>query len=142
VNPAPPGGERLSYRRANAIADLVLVLVVLLLQQARATPAGGGSVELWGHRVPEVCLSRRILGRPCPTCGLTRAVVLLLDGRVREARAMHRSAPWVALWLAAQIIWRVALALSGAHSRRLVVGDVVVSGATLLAATYLPLIFR
>jgi len=36
-----------------------------------------------------VCLSRVLVGLPCPGCGLTRAGVLFLQGRFAESFRMH-----------------------------------------------------
>lgn len=38
----------------------------------------------------KICPMRMLAGVPCPGCGLTRAFLLLLQGKVREATAMHR----------------------------------------------------
>lgn len=35
------------------------------------------------------CVLKTIVGLPCPTCGSTRAAMLLFKGRIREALAMH-----------------------------------------------------
>lgn len=52
-----------------------------------------------------ICLSRRLLGLPCPGCGMTRALAHLAKGEWREAIAAHPFAPVLAselvlLWLA------------------------------------------
>ena len=43
-----------------------------------------------------VCASAGVLGIPCPGCGLTRAVLTALDGRLTEAIALHPLFPLVA----------------------------------------------
>lgn len=62
-----------------------------------ATPRGrliaigvlGGVLTLIGpHRLenrPSVCIIRAITGRPCPACGMTRAMSALLRGQVKTA---------------------------------------------------------
>ena len=39
--------------------------------------------------LPSVCLMQNYLHIPCPTCGLTRAVVCLLKGDVSRSFAFH-----------------------------------------------------
>lgn len=52
-----------------------------------------------------ICLSRRLLGLPCPGCGMTRALAHLAKGEWRAALAAHPFAPVLAAelllgWLA------------------------------------------
>jgi hypothetical protein len=52
-----------------------------------------------------LCLSRRLLGLPCPGCGMTRALAHLAKGEWRAALAVHPFAPLLAaelllVWLA------------------------------------------
>jgi hypothetical protein len=52
-----------------------------------------------------ICLSRRLLGLPCPGCGMTRALAHLAKGEWRAAVAVHPFAPLLAAelllgWLA------------------------------------------
>lgn len=36
-----------------------------------------------------ICPFRKLWGIPCPSCGITRAAMLLLEGKFREAFLMH-----------------------------------------------------
>jgi hypothetical protein len=56
--------------------DVVLIAVPLL---AALVPMS------WLERAPEVCLVKRLTGRPCWGCGMTRAMASLLRGRLRQA---------------------------------------------------------
>jgi hypothetical protein len=56
--------------------DVVLIAVPLL---AALVPMS------WLERAPEVCLIKRVIGRPCWGCGMTRAIATLLRGRIRKA---------------------------------------------------------
>jgi hypothetical protein len=49
------------------------------------------------------CHLKTLLGRECPTCGLTRAFSALSHGRADDARRYNRGAPalYVAWWAAA-----------------------------------------
>ena len=44
-----------------------------------------------------ICLTRRVLGLPCPGCGLTRGVAHLLQGNLARAMELHPLAPLAAL---------------------------------------------
>lgn len=45
-------------------------------------------LSLWPVGVP-LCLFKHLLHLPCPTCGLTRAFVLLAQGHLSEASRFH-----------------------------------------------------
>ena len=52
---------------------------------------------------PVVCLFRRITGRPCPSCGLTRSWHAFGHGRVGDSIRFHPFGPLTvlaALWIA------------------------------------------
>lgn len=46
-------------------------------------------IEARTGRVPETCLFHGLTGRPCPTCGSTRAFLALRDGSLREALSLN-----------------------------------------------------
>jgi len=46
-----------------------------------------------------ICLWRRLLGIPCPGCGMTRAFAHLAKGEWRAALAVHPLSPLIALEL-------------------------------------------
>jgi hypothetical protein len=50
---------------------------------------GETALALGGYCLPTTCSFRLMFGLPCATCGLTRAVVLLLHGRLQESWASH-----------------------------------------------------
>jgi hypothetical protein len=88
-----------------------------------------------------VCLSRRLLGLPCPGCGMTRALAHLAKGEWREAVAVHPFAPLLAAelvlgWLA----WGKAPLAGGRLPRRVWpdgVGPLVLTNAALLTALWM-----
>ncbi len=57
--------------------------------------------ELLFHKI---CPSRLIWGVPCPGCGLTRAMTLVMKGEFAEATRMHP------FWIAVVVVTVVALA--------------------------------
>jgi hypothetical protein len=77
------------------------------------------------------CVTRRVLGLACPTCGMTRAFSALAHGDWSRALALHPLAPLVAAELAAAwLLWGVAVR-RGAWPlpRRLTIGALVLTGA-------------
>ncbi len=85
-------------------AMLLLELVITSV----AFTADDDFVYFFGRRINVVCASRRQLGIPCPTCGLTRGFVLTVHGRVREAWRLSPTGP-----LAAIGIFGMGIALLG-----------------------------
>jgi hypothetical protein len=56
----------------------------------RPIPAAGGTaLTLLGFPLPTMCLFRLTTGLPCPSCGLTRSVALLMHGQPAASLALH-----------------------------------------------------
>ncbi len=66
--------ELLKQDIKQAFIPIVVVIAVIAIANA-----------LFGR----ICPSRFLLGIPCPGCGLTRAFVLLFQGKIVEATIMH-----------------------------------------------------
>jgi Protein of unknown function (DUF2752) len=84
----------------------------LLLAQIAATGvllrASQDGVWLLGHPFGGVCLFQRLTGVPCPTCGMTRSIVLTLSGHLATALRLNLAGPvWVltAATLAMALLW-------------------------------------
>lgn len=73
------------------------------------TPVGGASTS--------VCLFRRILGLPCPGCGLTRAFAHLAKGEWRQAAADHPFSFVLAAEAGAAWLYAGAALLAGREPR-------------------------
>jgi hypothetical protein len=77
-----------------------------MLLRAAATAALVGAVLLpdrVAHDGPVFCLFRRVTGRPCPSCGLTRSWQAIGHGRIDDGMAAHPFGPLTmlaAMWLA------------------------------------------
>jgi hypothetical protein len=52
----------------------------------------------------QVCVFARVTHLPCPGCGMTRATLALLDGRLLDAIAFHPLSPVISPLLAAMLI--------------------------------------
>ena len=97
----------------SAIAGLwILVELAAIRACFDATTAG---VTFLGHALPWYCAVRTRLGIPCPTCGITRSVVLALHGRLADAWMLS---PGGATALAGVAALAVALVLLGARQWR------------------------
>lgn len=75
-------------------SNLAVVAVVIALLAAGAVlhPVGSGensALSFLGLTLPTVCSFRLMTGLPCPGCGLTRAVALLMHGQLGASLAMH-----------------------------------------------------
>jgi hypothetical protein len=94
-----PAGSRRGAWLAWLVAGAALALAWVAL--AASQPGAG----------EPLCALRRASGLACPTCGVTRALALLVRGAWRESLALH---PWAAL-LALQlpvawVLWATWLA--------------------------------
>lgn len=88
LHESSPGRTAKDARSRRRVSIAVLALVAL-------TPPGaveGG---------PVLCPVRRATGRPCPGCGLTRALVHLAHGDLRAAVRYHPMGPVLGLLLIA-----------------------------------------
>jgi len=134
--PAPPGRERW-YFRTNLALLLGLLAAVALAQLATVTD---GHVVLFGWPVPETCMYRRLFGRPCPGCGLTRSAVLALRRQWAASARTHPSGIALAAYLAAQLLARAALLIARPAGRGVRRADLTLSLAGLFAVIYAPIV--
>ena len=68
-------------------------------------------VSLLGHGL---CPSRELLGLPCPGCGLTRSILLILRGRFAES---WRLQPFGYAWLALAVVFILDRYVFETHQR-------------------------
>lgn len=68
------------------VGALMLAQLALLRAVASATPE---RVYLAGRELHWGCWFKERLGFPCPTCGMTRSVLLALQGRFGEAASLN-----------------------------------------------------
>lgn len=80
----------------------------VLLWSGAALLGGGGWLVFGagGVGLPDawsICLARRTFGLACPGCGMTRAMIALLQGDLAGAFRLHPLAPVLAL--EASVVW-------------------------------------
>jgi hypothetical protein len=69
-----------------------------------------GSIYLRGlpqFPFPVVCPLRRFFGISCPTCGMTRSIVFLVQGRLADSLAAHRLGWLIFALIVLQIPYRI-----------------------------------
>jgi hypothetical protein len=89
----------------------LLLLLVTLRALASATPE---RVFFLGREIVWGCLFRRAFGVPCPACGMTRGVLLTLDGHITDALRLNPAAPLLVVGL---ILFAVALIFVAIYQR-------------------------
>ena len=95
-----------------ALADLAVGRALLWADEAR--------VYLAGRALDAQCAFRSATGLPCPTCGVTRSVVMSLHGEFARAWSMAPAGPVAVLGLLAFALAMLALAFiqwAGAEDR-------------------------
>ena len=88
-----------------ALGTLLLAQMAAVGILLRASQDG---VWLLGHPLGGVCWFQRLTGVPCPTCGMTRSIVLTLNGHLGTALRLNLAGPvWVlaVATLAVALLW-------------------------------------
>jgi len=88
-----------------ALGTLMLAQIAAVGILLRASQDG---VWLLGHRLGGVCWFQLLTGVPCPSCGMTRSIVLTLDGHLGTALRLNLAGPvWVlaVATLAVALLW-------------------------------------
>jgi len=84
-----------------AIAVLIAGLLVDVNVDGNLSLRGLPSMQF-----PIICPLRRFFGIPCPTCGMTRSVVHMVQGRPSQSFAAHRLGSLVLAAILFQIPYR------------------------------------
>ena len=95
------------------LAILVQAVLARVLLQADET-----RVYVLGHALDWVCALRARFGLPCPTCGLTRSVILTLHGQVSRAWHVAPGGPPLTLGVLLVALGILALAAVELSSNR------------------------
>ena len=103
----PPSDDCRSARVHHQTMLVMALLVIAAAFLLRRT--GTNEITLvWPHvKLPPLCASRALFGVDCPGCGLTRSVVALAAGDVRESFRYHRLGWLFAITIVGQIPYRL-----------------------------------
>ena len=82
-----------SERRGIAAGLAGASLLASLLAARTVASASDAAVFLAGHELHWGCIFKRAFGIPCPTCGMTRSVLLALDGHLSAALGINPAGP-------------------------------------------------
>ena len=86
--------------RAGSAPGLVGALLLAQLALVRAlASATSERAYLFGRELHWDCWFKQRLGFPCPTCGMTRSVLLSLHGQLREAAGLNPAGPLLVIGL-------------------------------------------
>lgn len=102
---AHPGGAFDNYHRLILAIAAGIVLAACILQVRADQRVAVSLLSRWP--LPEVCQSKVLFGVDCPGCGLTRSFVHLAHGNVPASLAVHPLGWLVALFVVAQVPYRV-----------------------------------
>ncbi len=97
------------------LISTIVLLTASLLQFHNTT---GVRLPGWQTPLPEICMSHRLFGFPCPGCGLTRSTLAMVRGDLPAAFAFNPAGPFVFALIASQIplrlyaLWRIHRGLS------------------------------
>jgi hypothetical protein len=96
------------HREMSFHLALLLLSGTVLLLSALLAVRGSTRVMVprWNFTVPELCMSRRLLGIACPGCGLTRSFISLAHGDVAAAWSYNPAGLVLFAMLAFQVPYR------------------------------------
>lgn len=98
-----------SKNRSFLLVSSVVIGLAFLMSPVQP---GKDSVSLFGFSLPGLCYSTKLLGVPCPACGMTRGFVAFAHGRFSDAFYFHKLSPLLFLLVLVQIPWRIHLLLT------------------------------
>ncbi len=102
------------YNRINLIFAGIIILVFVY--------SGIFSAQKNNHPVP--CIHEKILGKPCPTCGISHSFSEIIRGNFKEAKEWNRNGIPIFLFFFIQLIMRVGITILNQKK--------IVSGKTIL----------
>lgn len=91
-----------------------IVILADTLAARLAFSADATRIYIFGHPIAWECSMRRA-GLPCPTCGLTRSMVMMLHGEFARAWQMAPGGP---VLLAGALLAAIALLIWGVRQKR------------------------
>jgi len=102
------------HNRINLIFAGIIILVFVY--------SGIFSAQKNNHPVP--CIHEKILGKPCPTCGISHSFSEIIRGNFKEAKEWNRNGIPIFLFFFIQLIMRVGITILNQKK--------IVSGKTIL----------
>lgn len=103
----PSESELTGDVQANFTYLFILLGFILLPFAIRFDPAAAPVPSVLGHALPGICFSHEYLGVDCPGCGMTRAFILIVDGRWGESLHYHRLGIALYAFLVYQALYRL-----------------------------------
>jgi len=67
----------------------IAIILIAIVAFCLLADSNAGTVTFLGYSLPSMCIFQRMTGFDCPGCGLTRALILALQGRFAESYYMH-----------------------------------------------------
>jgi len=104
--------KRLASQPGFTAGALGLCILLQLAALRWLMMADAERVYVWGQPINVTCAFKRSFGVPCPTCGMTRSVVLALAGEWPLAWQINPAGPLLAAGLAALGVSLLALTLA------------------------------
>ncbi len=94
-----------------------LYIILACLSLAGYIWLGWNFIERSAHAaIPSVCLFKEVTGLPCPSCGTTRSLLLLIRGQFRESFMMNPFGMVLALALVVIPLWIMVDTISRSDS--------------------------
>jgi hypothetical protein len=110
---SPPASDAMFHWVILFLCSGVLIAAALLTVGDSGVVVPGAN-----QRLPELCMLRRVTGRSCPGCGLTRCFISIAHGDISAAWSFNPAGLWLFAIIAAQVplrsyqLWRIR------HGRR------------------------
>ncbi|MBM4285701.1 MAG: DUF2752 domain-containing protein [Deltaproteobacteria bacterium] len=86
---------------------LGIILIVTSLAPFFMTIPGIAKNSLGFKFSPPGCLAKKMIGKECPSCGLTRSIVALYNGDWELSDSYHRGGKIIVVFIFLQVILRI-----------------------------------
>lgn len=117
-------GSKLGFPAKLVAVALLAQLIILRM----ITWADSEQVWILGRQLHWGCWFKQQFGIPCPTCGMTRSVILTLRGHLDQAFTLNAGGPFLVgglILFAFILFYRASVPPDQRSSRRLAVGSVM-----------------
>ena len=113
-------GKKLGFPAKVVAAGLLAQLLILRM----VSWADSEQVWLFGRQLHWSCWFKEHFGIPCPTCGMTRSVILTLHGHLDQAFGLNAGGPFLIsglVLISLVLLYRASVAHDTRSGRRLAV---------------------